>query len=290
MNIQEVLTEKVKEAVESIESGDIRNIAVIDSNSRDKLSLYPSIETALHALMPHKFVLHVHAVNTISISVLSDGHRLVGKLLQDINWAWIPYIMPGIKLAKAVRSVMKEKPDVLVLANHGLVVGGETSEQALELLMLVEERMSRILRKTIAIDNSRLLSIINKSKYRMPKYKIAHSIAIDDLALKTVKIGTLYPDHVVFLGAGPMNILSINKLESFINKPSYVDSHPIVIVRGFGVVVSHNFSENSESMLYCLASVLLRIQPNEKLNYLTQEDEMDLMGWDAEKYRQSIQR
>jgi hypothetical protein len=42
--------------------------------------------------------------------------------------------------------------------------------------------------------------------------------------------------------------------------------------------------------LYCLASILLRIQPDEKLCYLTQENEMDLMGWDAEKYRQSIQR
>jgi rhamnose utilization protein RhaD (predicted bifunctional aldolase and dehydrogenase) len=105
-----------------------------------------------------------------------------------------------------------------------------------------------------------------------------------------VEIGTLYPDHVVFLGAGPMNILSIDELEGVINQPYYIENNPVIIVRDFGVVVCRDFGENSESMLYCLASVLLRIQPDEKLCYLTQEDEMDLMGWDAEKYRQSIQR
>jgi rhamnose utilization protein RhaD (predicted bifunctional aldolase and dehydrogenase) len=95
---------------------------------------------------------------------------------------------------------------------------------------------------------------------------------------------------VVFLGPGPMNILSIDELEGVINKPHYVDNNPVIIVRDFGVVVCCDFSENAESMLYCLASVLLRVQPDEKLRYLTKEDEMDLMGWDAEKYRQSIQR
>lgn len=279
-----------KKTVKSIESGDISDINVKGGYSLNKSSLHPSIETALHALMPHKFVLHVHAVNTLSISVLHNGQKYVSKLLHDINWAWVPYVMPGIKLARAVQSVIKEKPDVLILANHGLVIGGETSQQVLELLMLVEERMNRVMRKTIEIDNSRLLSIISKSKYRLPKYKISNAIAIDDLALKVVEIGTLYPDHVVFLGAGPMNILSIDELEGVINQPYYIENNPVIIVRDFGVVVCRDFGENSESMLYCLASVLLRIQPDEKLCYLTQEDEMDLMGWDAEKYRQSIQR
>jgi rhamnose utilization protein RhaD (predicted bifunctional aldolase and dehydrogenase) len=276
-----------KEAVKSIKSGDISNISIKKSHSPNKSSMHPSIETALHALMPHKFVIHVHAVNTLSIAVLSNGQKYVKKLLQGINWAWIPYVMPGIELAREVQSVMKEKPDVLVLANHGLVIGGETAQQVLNLLMLVEEKMRRVVRRTLEVDNRRLLSIIGKSKYRLPKYKISHAIATDDLALKVVETGVLYPDHVVFLGPGPMNILSIDELEGVINKPHYVDNNPVIIVRDFGVVVCCDFSENAESMLYC---GLLRVQPDEKLRYLTKEDEMDLMGWDAEKYRQSIQR
>jgi rhamnose utilization protein RhaD (predicted bifunctional aldolase and dehydrogenase) len=64
----------------------------------------------------------------------------------------------------------------------------------------------------------------------------------------------------------------------------------VIIVRDFGVVIPRDFSDNAESMLYCLASVLLRIQKGEELRYLTQEEELELMDWDAEKYRQSIQR
>ncbi len=279
-----------EEVVELIETGNVADITIKSNYYQNKYSLRPSIETALHALMPHKFVLHVHAVNTLSIAVLSNGKKYTQKLLEDINWAWIPYVMPGIKLAKAVQCAMREEPDVIVLANHGLVVGAETAQQALRLLMLVEEKMKRGVRETIEIDNGKLLSAISKSKYRMPKYKIAHAIAMDDLALRIVETGVLYPDHVVFLGAGPMNILSIDELTSAINKPHYADNNPVIIVRDFGIVVHRDFSENAESMLYCLASILLRIQPTEKLCFLTQEDEMDLMGWDAEKYRQSIQR
>lgn len=274
----------------SIKTGDVSNIPVNNEQYLDDLSLRPSIETALHALMPHKFVLHVHAVNTLSIAVLSNGKKYTEKLLQDVNWVWIPYIMPGIKLAEAVQCAMRENPDVIVLANHGLVVGAETAQQALILLKLVENKMKREVRKIVEVDNERLLSAISKSEYRTPKYETINSIARDDIALRVVETGVLYPDHVVFLGAGPMNVLSISEFENVLKESIFTSNNPVIIVEGFGVVVRNDLSDNSESMLYCLASVLLRIQPNEKLSYLTQEDEMDLMGWDAEKYRQSIQR
>jgi rhamnose utilization protein RhaD (predicted bifunctional aldolase and dehydrogenase) len=274
----------------SIKTGDVSNISIKKEQYLGDLSLRPSIETALHALMPHKFVLHVHAVNTLSIAVLSNGKKYTERLLKDINWTWVPYIMPGIELARAVQCAMREDPDVIVLANHGLVIGAETAKQALSLLTLVENKMKRKIRKTIEVDNERLLSVISKSKYRMPKYAIAHAIARDNVALRVIKTGALYPDHVVFLGVGPMKVLSIDEFENALKDPLYVNNNSVIIVRDFGVVVSSDFSDNAESMLYCLASVLLRIQEGEELCYLTQEDEMELMDWDAEKYRQSIQR
>ena len=49
-------------------------------------------------------------------------------------------------------------------------------------------------------------------------------------------------------------------------------------------------SENAEEMLHCLTNVLLRLHPSDKLQHLTQNQEAELLGWDAEKYRKSIQR
>jgi rhamnose utilization protein RhaD (predicted bifunctional aldolase and dehydrogenase) len=84
--------------------------------------------------------------------------------------------------------------------------------------------------------------------------------------------------------------MSIDELKIVINEPHFVENNPVIVVRDFGVVVHNNLGENIEAMLYCLAGVLLRVQPDEKLCYLTKKNEMDLTGWDAEKYRQSIQK
>jgi rhamnose utilization protein RhaD (predicted bifunctional aldolase and dehydrogenase) len=279
----------IDKALKAIEIGKVSNISINKDLAFSDLSLRPSIETTLHALMHHKFVVHAHAVNTLSIAVLSNSKEYLENQLQGINWAWVPYVKPGIQLAKAVQSVIRENLDVIILANHGLVVGAETAQKALSLLTLIEARMKREVRKSIEVDNERLLLAIRKSNFRMSKHKIVHSIARDDIALEVVKTGVLYPDHVVFLGPGPMKVLSIDELEIGI-KNSILNNNNVIIVRDFGVIVQHDFSDNAESMLYCLSSVLLRLQEGEELKYLSQEDEMELMDWDAEKYRQSIQR
>tara|TARA_B100000787_G_C16078404_1_gene243278 strand:- start:320 stop:772 length:453 start_codon:yes stop_codon:yes gene_type:complete len=150
--------------------------------------------------------------------------------------------------------------------------------------------MKRKLRKSSQFHNERLISAISNSEYKMPKYENVHEIARDEIALKVIQTGVLYPDHVVFIGPGPMKVLSIDEFEDRSKESDFSKNNSVVVVRGFGVVVSCDFSDNAESMLYALASVLLRIEPKEKINYLTRKDEMDLTGWDAEKYRQSIQR
>jgi len=271
-------------AINLIKNGNINNISSVSSSS-----LRPSIETALHALMPHKYVLHAHAVNTLSIAVLSNGKRYAEKALKGLNWVWIPYVMPGVELAHAVEHQLKDdNVDVIILANHGLVVGADSADQALNLLQTVESKMHRSLRKILgnSTHQERLENSINNSQYRLVKYEVVHLIAHDDLSLKTVSKRPLYPDHVVFLGAGSMSIVSIDNIE--IDLKSLEDG--VVIVRDCGVIVRQDISENAESMLYCLANVLLRLQPDDELEHLSSDDEMKLMGWDAEKYRQSIER
>lgn len=278
------------EIIKAVIEGDISKIAIKKEQSSFDKSLRPSIETSLHALMPHKFVLHAHGVNTLSIAVLKNGKKYFESLLKDINWIWVPYVKPGIKLATKVHNSITKKVDVIILANHGLVVGGNSSQEALSLLNLVETRMNRSLRKTSSQLRKRFMMAISKSIYRESKYEIVNSIALDEVALKIAETGVLYPDHVVFLGAGPMKVLSIEEFEDSSSKLALTLSNSVVIVRDFGVAVHPRLSANAESMLYCLSSVLLRIQKNENLRYLTQEEVIELIDWDAEKYRKKIQK
>jgi rhamnose utilization protein RhaD (predicted bifunctional aldolase and dehydrogenase) len=46
----------------------------------------------------------------------------------------------------------------------------------------------------------------------------------------------------------------------------------------------------AEAMARCLADVATRIDPAARVNYLSLEQNAELLNWDAEKYRQQLNR
>jgi rhamnulose-1-phosphate aldolase/alcohol dehydrogenase len=77
---------------------------------------------------------HVHHTHPDGINVLAgtaDGERLVRERFGD-SAAWVPYIRPGFTLSKQVGEAARANPDLkaVVLAKHGLVVWGDTAEEA----------------------------------------------------------------------------------------------------------------------------------------------------------------
>ena len=92
--------------------------------------LRPSIETSVHAIIPSPVVVHIHCVNTIALAVRHDGESLVRERLRphaDVALAFIPYRKPGLPLARAIAEQLTKDTNVFVLANHGLIVAGETA-------------------------------------------------------------------------------------------------------------------------------------------------------------------
>lgn len=252
-------------------------------------NLRPSIETAMHALMPHKFVAHVHSVNVIAHAILTNGKDLISQKLANINWLWVPYVRPGLPLSRTLNEMNAPDFDVIILANHGLVVGGSTKNQVLDTIAKVEEKLFRPLRITLnKFSSFELPKLLENIEYKIPKHDLCQFLAKDKLSLKIISNPPLYPDHVIFLGPGAIPIMS---LEEFKNKTLEKSLYSkVIVIKDFGVVVRHDLSENAEEMLHCLANVILRIQPNDKLQHLKQSEESELLGWDAEKYRKSIQR
>ena len=124
---------------EAIKSGD--NDPVSQYVHKEQ-NLRPSIETTLHALLMHKVVLHVHSVNVIAWAVRKDGKEQLRNRLHGLKWAWVDYKQPGLSLTNAVAKVIKNHPDILILANHGLVVGASSCEEAEKLLYEIELRLS----------------------------------------------------------------------------------------------------------------------------------------------------
>lgn len=81
----------------------------------------PSVETLLHAFLPHKFVDHSHADAILALTNQPDGEKRIQELFGD-RVAWAPYVMPGFPLAKQVAEIFQQYPgaDAIVLEKHGL--------------------------------------------------------------------------------------------------------------------------------------------------------------------------
>jgi rhamnulose-1-phosphate aldolase/alcohol dehydrogenase len=90
-----------------------------------------SIETLLHAFVPAPHVHHTHPDGINVLAGTADGERLVQECFGD-SAAWIPYIRPGFKLSRQVGEAARANPDLklVVLAKHGLVVWGDSAEEA----------------------------------------------------------------------------------------------------------------------------------------------------------------
>ncbi|MCB9452338.1 MAG: class II aldolase [Anaerolineaceae bacterium] len=135
----------------------------------------PSVETPLHAVALREggahFVGHTHptAVNAVLCSNLVEA-ALAGRLFPDEIVVcgpaplYIPYIDPGLPLARAVRQGIArhtqeygEPPRVILMQNHGLVALGKTA-QDVEQITAMMVKTARILLGTFALGGPHFLS------------------------------------------------------------------------------------------------------------------------------------
>jgi rhamnose utilization protein RhaD (predicted bifunctional aldolase and dehydrogenase)/NAD(P)-dependent dehydrogenase (short-subunit alcohol dehydrogenase family) len=102
-------------------------------NLLDSRAPNPSVETLLHAFLPHKFVDHTHAAAVLSLVDQPNGADLVAEVYDGIM-GFVPYAIPGFGLAKLAAQVYEAKPDVegLILAKHGIFTFGADAREAYE--------------------------------------------------------------------------------------------------------------------------------------------------------------
>ena len=80
-------------------------------NLLDSAAPNPSVETLLHAFLPHKFIDHAHSTAVLALTDQPDGEALVHEVYGD-RVAYVPYTIPGFALAKSVADVFDKNPDV----------------------------------------------------------------------------------------------------------------------------------------------------------------------------------
>ncbi|MDN3574563.1 class II aldolase/adducin family protein [Methylobacterium longum] len=254
--------------------------------------LKASIETGLHALMPHPVVIHTHSFGSVLTSTLRRGYdRLQERLGDHIQWDWIPYRRPGGPLAVAVAQCLAARhrlPDVLLLANHGVVVGADTAEDAAAILRDVERRLEFPVQERLA---SRTMSGSMSSTGRTFDLDQAYTrLASDATALRFLTEAPRFPDQVVFVGGAlPLVRAGESVEEASKRAQERFGIQPVAVIeRHVGVHLRRDRTSASDATIRALLDIALRLPEHETFDGLSESAIEVLANWDAEAYRQKL--
>ena len=91
----------------------------------------PSIDTALHGLLPFKHIDHLHPDALISIAAAKNSQAITKEIWGD-TMGWVPWQRPGFDLGMQLEKCLHENPGIrgIVLGGHGLFTWGDTSYES----------------------------------------------------------------------------------------------------------------------------------------------------------------
>lgn len=180
-----------------------------------------SIDTPLHAFVPHRHVDHVHADAVIAIAASVDAERLTREVFGG-KLGFLPWQRPGFDLGLKLGEMASRNPDYVgvLLGGHGLFTWAETSKACYEMTLRVIQQAADWLagheqkpafggarveaaspekRRAIA---ARLMPLI-RGKISADERKIGHftdapevlEFVNSDALKKLAPLGTSCPDH-----------------------------------------------------------------------------------------------
>ena len=123
-------------------------VKVQRANLIDPMAPNPSVETLLHAFVPHTFVDHTHSTAVLGIVDQPNSRELCEDIYNG-RMGFVRYIMPGFGLAKEAAAVFDSNPKVegLILDKHGIFTFGasarEAYERMIEMVTLAENRLQK---------------------------------------------------------------------------------------------------------------------------------------------------
>jgi rhamnose utilization protein RhaD (predicted bifunctional aldolase and dehydrogenase) len=234
-----------------------------------------SIETAMHAVLPHRVVLHVHCVNTIAWAVRQDAPVQLENLLDGLRWQWVSYVPSGLPLALEIEKVVSAFPDtnVFVLGNHGLVIGADHCAAVEDLLSQVQRRLALCPRPAGSVNYAALAKMADGSLWNLPDDNEVHALGTDAISRAILAGGVLYPCQLIFSSSSAPGLFRSVPYPNPRDKWEYrYCAEPFLIIERCGVIVKRTMTPAQRAMMSGLAQVIQRISSSTQLRYLTDEE------------------
>ena len=207
---------------------DDKMVKYLRNNLLNPSSPNPSVETLLHAFLPHKFIDHTHSNAILSLVNLVDSKKILKKLYGK-KLGIVPYVMPGFDLAKKCYEVYNQNKDIegLLLLNHGIFTFAETAKDSYDrMIKFVNIAEAFISKTSIKVNQNKRL---NKNQIKIDSLSIQNNFrkflfdisgnkwilklnsSKEDIAFSNLNNlqemfskGPVTPDHVIRIKAKPL--------------------------------------------------------------------------------------
>ncbi len=258
----------------------------------------PSIETFLHAVTG-RLTLHTHM---LSANILMAGAGGIEKLREAFPDAlFVGYATPGACLARcyyqAYLAEIQKKDSglpLIFLKNHGVVISGGTAKEVIGLSEKVNGTISR-------------LAGLDLSGYARASeiYRAFCRQGMDDKIIVKAENGKVLeafrtrgfhlwdyqvcPDCIVYCGMAAFEYCK-DSFHGDLGRFMQQNADPVLITCGSDLFIrakSVKKAREIESVLAFSAQIAM-YNRNGSLDLLSENERRFLLGWDAEKYRQSV--
>ena len=256
----------------------------------------PSIETFLHSIT-EKYTLHTHPLLINVFTSRKNGMKELKSMFPDS--LIIDYQTPGIFLAKEFFDKFSklenpQKANIVFLKNHGLIVSGKNMDEVIKLHESILETLENKLKVNMqAYRNSTFLFkkledfIENNIVYLCENRRIKNFI--ENNSIKDVNY-CFSPDSLIYCNK---KILLLNKnddmLEVVKNHNLKYGNFNVVYFENELYIIAPNVkkAKEIESVLSFNLQVL-KLNKNDEMDFLTEEEQNFLLNWDSEKYRKNL--
>ena len=256
----------------------------------------PSIETFLHSIT-EKYTLHTHPLLINVFTSRKNGMKELKSMFP--NSLIIDYQTPGIFLAKEFFDKFSklenpQKANIVFLKNHGLIVSGKNMDEVIELHESILETLENKLKVNMqAYRNSTFLFkkledfIENNIVYLCENRRIKNFI--ENNSIKDVNY-CFSPDSLIYCNK---KILLLNKnddmLEVVKNHNLKYGNFNVAYFENELYIIAPNVkkAKEIESVLSFNLQVL-KLNKNDEMDFLTEEEQIFLLNWDSEKYRKNL--
>jgi rhamnose utilization protein RhaD (predicted bifunctional aldolase and dehydrogenase) len=258
--------------------------------------LRPSVEAPIHAVLDFKFVFHTHDININALAVQINSKHMFQKALSGLNWKFIPYVKPGIELSHQLIAIKSHKDNIFILENHGLVICGHNLTEIKKLIEDVRLRLKTQINKSSTTETKYLIeSKINlkNSGYSLCKDKFINNLAFYKPWIVNLSKGVVLPDFLIFLGPNFV-VLNQNDKNLFdkLKKLSNVSLpfNSCVILVDYGILIRDDALKGTLEITRSVYDLMCRIPDTANLKYLNEKQIGELINWEAEHYRQQLNK